>query len=134
MYPDEKLLAAPPLFPEPDAQAAALLAGSRWRQVSRQLGLSTGLASDEDMARLAAAHRLQAVVKAAARLLTDQALDPAALGHGGQAMLLRETGEPDLAALEAAITAAQEEAGTIIDRALADAAPTAGDSERAAVD
>ena len=115
------------------AQAAALLAGSRWRQVSRQLALSTGLASDEDMARLAAAHRLQAVVKAAARLLTDQALDPAALGHGGQAMLLRETGEPDLAALEAAITAAQEEAGAIIDRALADAVPTAGDSERAAV-
>ena len=116
------------------AQAAALLAGSRWRQVSRQLGLSTGLADDEDMARLAAAHRLQSIVKAVARLLTDQALDPAALGHGGQAMLLRDTGEPDLEALAAALATAQDEAGAIIDRALAGAQPTPGDPERAAVD
>ncbi|MCA8880685.1 MAG: glutamine-synthetase adenylyltransferase [Rhodobacteraceae bacterium] len=104
------------------AQAVALLAGSRHRQVRDQLALKTALADPDDMAVLAQVHALQAAVKAAARLLTDQALDPEALGHGGQAMLLRDTGQADLAALQAALEDGQAAAGAVIDTALAAAA------------
>ena len=87
-----------------------------------QLALQTALAAQDDMAVLAQAHALQATVKAAARLLTEQALNPEALGHGGQAMLLRDPGQADLADLQAALEDAQAAAGAVIDTALADAA------------
>lgn len=112
-------------------QSATLIAGARWRRVSRQLSLDTDLATPGQMARLAEAYRLQAAVKAVVRLLTDQALDLDQIGPGGQAMLLRDTGQPDRAALEKALAEAQESAGAIIDAALADAAAEGAERARA---
>ncbi len=95
-------------------QLIALVAGSPLRQVPDQLALPGPLADDADRARLAAARDLFARVRAVARLLTDQALDPDRLGHGGQRMLLRDTGHADLDGLQAALAAARDTAARII--------------------
>lgn len=96
------------------AQLVALVAGSPLRQVPDQLALSGPLADDAARAQLAAARDLFARIKAVSRLLTDQALDPDRLGHGGRRMLLRDTGAVDTDALAAAVAAARDGAAVII--------------------
>jgi glutamate-ammonia-ligase adenylyltransferase len=54
-----------------------------------------------------------------AKLLSDQPLDPEAIGQGGREMLLRETGAKDIAALGTRYTDATSRAAAVIDRALA---------------
>ncbi|MFZ1470704.1 MAG: glutamine-synthetase adenylyltransferase [Paracoccaceae bacterium] len=80
------------------AQMAALLAASPARQVERQL-MAKRVIEAPDQAVLAEAYRLLWRLHCAARLLTDRELDPAALGEGGCAFLLRETGEASVDAL-----------------------------------
>ncbi len=83
------------------AQMCALLAGSPARGVERQLaaGAKANL-SDSDMQALLDAYRLLWRLQAGTRLLTDRVADLAALGEGGRAFLLRETGAADAEALE----------------------------------
>jgi glutamate-ammonia-ligase adenylyltransferase len=101
------------------AQLLALAVGAPVRQVPDQLALDSALVDAGARKALAAAHDLLTRVKSVARLLTDQPLDPAKLGHGGRAMLLRDTGQPDLETLEESITRACTRAAEVIDVALA---------------
>lgn len=101
------------------AQLLALVHGAPDRQVPDQLRLECSLVDTSAREVLIKAHDLLSRIKAVTRLLTDQALDPAKLGHGGRAMLLRDTGKPDLDALESAIASATVKAAAIIDAVLA---------------
>jgi glutamate-ammonia-ligase adenylyltransferase len=85
------------------AQTLALTTGSAARQVERQIaaGANAGKLSQSDQTIVLAAYRLCWRLQAAARLLSDKPLDPAGLGIGGQAFLLRETGYPTAEALSA---------------------------------
>ena len=81
------------------AQMAALLGGSPARQVERQVAAAGGGIAPADREALLGAYRLLWRLHASARLLTDRALDLDALGEGGQAFLLRETGDSSPASL-----------------------------------
>ena len=81
------------------AQMAALLGGSPARQVERQVAVAGGGIASADREALLGAYRLLWRLHASARLLTDRALDLDALGEGGQAFLLRETGDSSPASL-----------------------------------
>ena len=85
------------------AQTLALTSGSPARQVERQIaaGANAGKLSQSDQTIVLTAYRLCWRLQAAARLLSDKPLDPAALGIGGQAFLLRETGYETAEALSA---------------------------------
>lgn len=78
------------------AQTLALIAGSPARSVERQIaaGKALGL-PDSDAQALLSAYRLMWRLHAAARLLSDRALDWDALGEGARAFILRETGAAD---------------------------------------
>jgi glutamate-ammonia-ligase adenylyltransferase len=98
------------------AQTLALQAGSPARSVERQLasGRSAGNLSQTDETVLLDAMRLFWRMQAGARLLSDRALDPATLGEGAQAFLLRETGAADAAGLTLALNRAAQAAEAII--------------------
>ncbi|WP_374432641.1 glutamine-synthetase adenylyltransferase [Tabrizicola sp.] len=82
------------------AQTVALLSGSPARSVERQLASAAGrVMPDSDMQVLTSAYRLMWRLHAAARLLSERALDWDSLGEGGRAFLLRETGVEDAATL-----------------------------------
>jgi glutamate-ammonia-ligase adenylyltransferase len=86
------------------AQTAALLSGSPARGVERQITAGAGsVMPDSDARALLSAYRLQWRLHAAARLLTDGALDWESLGEGARAFLLRETGAADAEALARAL-------------------------------
>ncbi len=84
------------------AQACALRAGSPARRLEAQLqaGARAGVIDAEAVAALLGAYRLCWRLQAAGRLLADRIEDIAALGAGGQALILRETGAQSLDALE----------------------------------
>ena len=98
------------------AQLCALIAGSPARGVERQIaaGGKASILSDSDMTALLDAYRLLWRLQAGTRLLTDRSLDLAALGEGGRAFLLRETGEESAAALEARVEAATDLAAAVV--------------------
>ncbi|MFO1202698.1 MAG: glutamine-synthetase adenylyltransferase [Tabrizicola sp.] len=78
------------------AQTVALIAGSPARSVERQIASSMGrIMPESDMQTLTSAYRLMWRLHAAARLLSDRALDWDSLGEGGRAFILRETGMAD---------------------------------------
>jgi glutamate-ammonia-ligase adenylyltransferase len=82
------------------AQTIALLAGSPARSVERQIAAGAGrILPDSDAQTLTSAYRLLWRLHAGARLLSERALDWEALGEGGRAFLLRETGAADAEAL-----------------------------------
>jgi glutamate-ammonia-ligase adenylyltransferase len=102
------------------AQVAALLAGAPDRRTWPQLAAgqeALGL-SDSDVEVLAEADRLMWRVQAATRLITAGTLDPEAIGAGGRALLLRETGASDMGDLEARLAEGATEADGIISRVL----------------
>ncbi|HEY9039394.1 MAG TPA: glutamine-synthetase adenylyltransferase [Roseovarius sp.] len=105
------------------AQAATLVAGRARR--GTQAGLSAGTAigwwSAEEARTLSRAASLCREVHMAARLLGDGALDADALGAGARALVLRETGWPDIPSLVKALDEKSRAAATIIDSALAGA-------------
>jgi glutamate-ammonia-ligase adenylyltransferase len=76
------------------AQMLALLAASPARGVERQIaaGQAAGLVTAAEAEALRAAQGLCWRLHAAARLLTDRALDLDQVGEGGRAFLARETG------------------------------------------
>ncbi len=115
------------------AQTVALLAGSPAREVERQImALAVGKISaavtdatgkapvlpEKDAQALLSGYRLQWRLHAAARLLTENALDLAALGQGARAFVLRETGFADAKALSAALDQAVTAAAGAVDRLL----------------
>ncbi len=83
------------------AQTCALIAGSPARSVERQIAAGQKVTDhgrivpDSDAQTLASAYRLMWRLHAAARLLSERALDWESLGEGGRAFLLRETGAAD---------------------------------------
>ncbi len=89
------------------AQTLALLTASPARQVERQIaaGVAGGKLSLSDQTALLDAYRLCWRIQASARLLSDKALDPASLGEGARAFLLREAGVAEVDGLLALLTA-----------------------------
>ena len=83
------------------AQMVALQSASPARSVERQLaaGVTAGIMSQMDATVLLDAYRLCWRLQAGSRLLSDQAVDPAALGETARAFLLRETGAAEVAGL-----------------------------------
>ena len=98
------------------AQAAALCAGSAVRGVEAQLaaGQRAGWPTRAQTETLLGTWRLCWRIHAAGRLLTDGPVDPAALGGGAGAFLLRETGPDDIPALAARLEAAAEAAAGVV--------------------
>jgi len=82
------------------AQTVALLSASPARSVERQIAAGAGRrVPDSDAQALSSAYRLLWRLHAAARLLSERALDWQELGEGGRAFILRETGAADAATL-----------------------------------
>lgn len=100
------------------AEAMALLSGSTERAVRDQLALEALDVSPAERSALLSAHTLLSAVKLVARLLTEQPLNPEAVGHGGRDLLLRDAGEPDIDHLESMLRSQMERAGDIIDTIL----------------
>ncbi|MHA6347032.1 bifunctional [glutamine synthetase] adenylyltransferase/[glutamine synthetase]-adenylyl-L-tyrosine phosphorylase [Roseivivax sp. CAU 1761] len=103
------------------AQAGALLGegAPQGLRAGLEAGAACGWLSAEDAAALDATWRMLWAVQVVARLMSDAPLDPEGLGAGERALLLRVTGEETLEALAGTLGEATEEAGAIIDRALA---------------
>lgn len=103
------------------AQSCALRAAAPARRVEPQLraGLRAGLLTAEAEAALQRAYRFLWRLQAGGRLLTRKPLDMAAIGEGGRAFLLRETGASDLDALASQLALQTGRAAGIIEAALA---------------
>lgn len=100
------------------AQTVALLTGTAARDSVTQLkaGPAAGVLDEGSVTVLTAALDLFWSMQSATRLLVGEAeLDPEALSDGGRAMLLRDTGQPDLASLRDAMVTRAAQAGRIID-------------------
>ena len=104
------------------AQMLALRAASPARSVERQLaaGRTAGEVSQMDETVLLDAFRLCWQLQAASRLLSDQVVDPQALGEGARAFLLRETGQVSAPGLSARLAAVAAAADRVIATKLAD--------------
>ena len=102
------------------AQAGSLMAGEPRRDVAAGLeaGVAIGWLDDADRAALSRAYALCWHVVQAARLLSDKPLDPAQIGAGGAAFVLRESGHENLDVLKRALETTTAEAGEIIDHLL----------------
>ena len=98
------------------AETVALVAASPARGVEAQLraGGKASHLSDSDQSVLTAAYRLFWRVQAATRLITEDTVDPATLGEGARAFILRETGEADAAALAARLEQVAAQATAVI--------------------
>ena len=102
------------------AQTLALLSGSPARGVDRQIAAGAGRHMPEtDAQALLQGYRMLWRLHAAGRLLTDGVLDMDSIGEGGRAFVLRETGVPDPAALQAGVERAVAAAALAIDRLVA---------------
>ncbi|WP_425070775.1 glutamine-synthetase adenylyltransferase [Sagittula sp. S175] len=105
------------------AQAASLLSGKPARQTPRALRSADWLEGGP----LVEAYELAWALQIGSRLVSEEALDPEALGGGGCAFLLRLTGCADMAALKAALETRATRAAEIIDATLGtEAGPEAG--------
>jgi len=103
------------------AQMVALLQGSPARQPEPQLASGAGaILSQSEETTLCEAGTLFWCLHCAARLLSDHALDVAALGEGGRAFILRETGAVDAEALSARIEDLARRARAVIGMHLAE--------------
>lgn len=102
------------------AQSLALRAADPGRRVEQQLraGVRAGLLPRADEEALQVAYRFLWRLQAGGRLLTDRPLDMAAIGEGGRAFLLRETGMSDLAALRSQLTGHVAQVAEIVARGL----------------
>jgi len=109
------------------AQSFALRAGDPARRVEAQLriGARAGLVTPEAGEALARAYRFLWRLQAGGRLLTDRPLDMEAIGEGGRAFLLRETGVDSLAALADRLAGETATVAGIVDAALAAGTGTA---------
>ncbi|WP_136635403.1 glutamine-synthetase adenylyltransferase [Pseudooceanicola onchidii] len=99
------------------AQAGALAAGHPTAQVAEGLagGVAAGWMTDDQARTLSDAWRRFWSINMTQKLLTDQPLDPDALGSGGCALLLRESGATTWADLLDALAALRDDAAAILD-------------------
>ncbi|WP_112309382.1 [protein-PII] uridylyltransferase family protein [Pseudogemmobacter bohemicus] len=81
------------------AEMAALITANPARPVERQIAGAKQVLDKADQEALAKAWRFLWSLHCAARLLSEGPLDPEAIGEGGRAFLLRETGESDMETL-----------------------------------
>ena len=110
------------------AQTCALIAGSPARSVERQIAAGEGrILPVSDAQTLASAYRLLWQLHAAARLLSERALDWESLGEGGRAFILRETGAADAVALAADLAQAVTGAEAAVMRLVGKADGETGD-------
>lgn len=102
------------------AQMGALRAAAPAKRTEAQLlaARRAGLLAPADEEALLTAYRLMWRVQCAQRLLGDRVTDPAELGAGARAFLLRETAMPDLDALATAIADSAARARAVIERYL----------------
>ncbi len=102
------------------AQTSALLSGAPDNDVDGQLaaGAARGWLTDAQVAIVRDSYRLCWQLQSAARLLTGDTLDPDAIGEGGRAFVLRETGMADMATLEAALAERAAAADRVVTGAL----------------
>ena len=102
------------------AQTCALRAGDGGRTVEAQLmaGKRTGFLTAGDEAILLDAYRLCWRLQAGARALGDRTPDPATLGEGARAFLLRETAEADADRMSERLAALTGAAAGVIGRHL----------------
>ncbi|MDD9715386.1 bifunctional [glutamine synthetase] adenylyltransferase/[glutamine synthetase]-adenylyl-L-tyrosine phosphorylase [Dinoroseobacter sp. PD6] len=102
-------------------QAAALLSGAECADTRLQLaaGVAAGCLGPEEAAVLTGQLALLRQVQTSVRLLTDGALDPDAVGAGGQAFLLRQTGRADMETLRADMATGADAAAEVIVAVLA---------------
>ncbi|WP_085787320.1 glutamine-synthetase adenylyltransferase [Ketogulonicigenium robustum] len=105
------------------AETQALLSASPARAVAAQL-----TAASESSPALAAGEHLFWQLQCAQRLLTAGPLTADALGAGAQAFLLRETGQPSVAALNSTIERVAAQAASAIAAGLADPLSRTGES------
>jgi len=103
------------------SQTGALLAGSPRRAVTQglQAGVAIGWLSASDASDLASTYRLCWQVQLASKLLSGSTIAPVAIGAGGRAFLLRETGADDIEAVLRKLTDATEAAAETVTAALA---------------
>ncbi|MBM7066715.1 glutamine-synthetase adenylyltransferase [Actibacterium sp. 188UL27-1] len=101
------------------AQTAAVLSGQAAGTIPEQLLQAAGWIPDDSIATLTRMHNLCRSVQSAGRLVADGAVSDTTLGQGGAQVLLRETGQPDLAKLNAHLTQLASECDRIITDALA---------------
>ncbi|MCB5409109.1 glutamine-synthetase adenylyltransferase [Pseudogemmobacter faecipullorum] len=94
----------------------ALISGNPARPVERQLAGAKNLLAPEEQELLATSFRFLWSLHCAARLLSDKPLEPEALGEGGQAFLLRQTGESDAATLLARLQSVTALVATLMAR------------------
>lgn len=111
------------------AQSFALRAADPARRVEPQLraGPRANLISKDAAERLASAYRFLWRLQAGGRLLTDRPLDMTAIGQGGRAFLLRETGAATLEELAAKLTETVEEVSAFVAAQLPEAPNAAAD-------
>lgn len=102
------------------AQAASLLAGDASRDISASLraGHHLGWLSEDDKTTLEEAYNAFWTLQTALRLLGTAEFDPAKAGAGGLAFLLRETGQPDIDALDKHLQDIAAKANAVITQAL----------------
>ncbi len=102
------------------AQAAALIAASPCRDVVASLaaGRADGVLGEMDAQVLKAAYELCWTITQVARLLGGRALEVDKLGQGGLTMLLRETGQDSVAALQTLLDERVGAAAKVIDAAV----------------
>ncbi|MFU8776922.1 MAG: glutamine-synthetase adenylyltransferase [Roseovarius sp.] len=102
------------------AQAGNLMAGQAARDVRAGIagGVAIGWLSDGDGAALSEAYALCWRVQMVARLISDKPLEPARMGEGGAAFLLRETGQEGLAMLQERLETLCQRAAQVMDAAL----------------
>jgi len=110
------------------AQMLALKAASPARRPEAQIaaGKRAGLLDSAAAETLLGAYRLLWRVQCALRLLGLRGGDPAALGEGARAFLLRETGAGDLDTLLARVEDETRRAASLVEAALPDAPPAPG--------
>lgn len=103
------------------SQAAALLTGNATRDVAESLrhGLASKWCSEQEYDDLSESYNLHRTLQVATRLLGEKALDPEAIGAGGVAFILRETGAESFASLQDQLTESATRASKAIDHMLA---------------
>ena len=108
------------------AQAASLVARYPGRDLGAalQAGAAVGLFSATEAQTLIATYDLCWQIQSVSKLLSDKALDLSALGEGGAAMLLRETGARSIDDLAQQLARASAHAAQVINRVVGQ--PTEG--------
>lgn len=102
------------------AQTACLMAGCVQRDIVSALdnGVAIGWLNGAERDALATAYEQCWSLQAASKLLTEQPLDPADIGEGGRAMLLREIGAETLDEMTKTLESVTEQAANVADAAL----------------